>query len=205
MNSIKFICLSSILFFLSQIGLASEIENPTNRIEVLVNDKIITNYDIIQRIKISAIIRGINITDQNFNTITNSVTDELIDEKLKIEKVREYEIDITTDEYKNHEKRFLENFNYSKSEMQKIFLSNNVSYKSFKSYLEIDLKWQKLIYGLYLRVTSVTDTEINSLLASDASLSREMAKDIVLQKQLDINSNKLINDLRDEATIEFKQ
>ena len=205
MNLIKYICLASTLFFLSQIGLASEIENPTNRIEVLVNDKIITNYDIIQRIKIAAIIRGLNITDQNFNTITNSITDELINEKLKMEKIKEYEIDISIDEYKNHEKRFLENFNYSKSEIQKIFLSNNINYKNFKIYLEIDLKWQKLIYGLYLRVTSVTDTEINSLLDSDASLSREIAEDIVLQKQLDLKSNKLIKDLRDEATIEFKQ
>ena len=34
MNLIKYICLSSILFFLCQIGLANEIENPTKNISI---------------------------------------------------------------------------------------------------------------------------------------------------------------------------
>ena len=70
--------------------------------------------------------------------------------------------------------------------------------------IEVDLKWQKLIYGLYLRVSSVTVQEINELKSKNPNLSDESAYDLILQKQLDIKSMKLIKDLRDEATIEYK-
>ena len=71
-------------------------------------------------------------------------------------------------------------------------------------FIETELKWQKLIYGLYLRVISVTDQEINNLISNNPNINEEIAGEIILQKQLDIKSKKLIKDLRDEATIEYK-
>ena len=70
--------------------------------------------------------------------------------------------------------------------------------------LEIDLRWQKLIYGLYFRVTSVTKQEISELTSKNPNIDEETANDLILQKQLDLKSKKLIKDLRDEATIEYK-
>ena len=60
------------------------------------------------------------------------------------------------------------------------------------------------IYGLYLRITSVTEQEIIDLTSKNPNLSKEIARELLLQKQLDIKSSKLIKDLRNEATIEYK-
>ena len=59
-----------------------------HKIAVLVNEDVITSYDIIQRLKLTAIIQGINLNAQNTQLIVNNVVDELIREKVKQSKIR---------------------------------------------------------------------------------------------------------------------
>ena len=179
-------------------------ENISNRIEVLVDERIITKYDVIQRLKIHSILKRVEINDNNYQTIANSVVDDLIVEKLKNKKIEEYKITFEKSEYDNFEKRFYSNADYNKKDLKELFSINNINYSYLTEILEIDLKWQKLIYGLYLRVSSVTEQEINDLKKRNPSISKEIASEIILQKQLDLKSAKLIKDLKDEATIEYR-
>ena len=203
-NSKKFIFLLFSLIFLSVSLQAFGNENKINRIEILVNENVITNYDIIQRMKMNAILNRVEINNENYNQLINSVIDDLIMEKLKKEKVSEYNINFDDKELKNHKERFYSNINFEETEIKEAFLVNDVNYDYLKEFFETELKWQKLIYGLYLRVTSVTDHEIEDLISKNPNLGKEIAKEIILQQQLDIKSSKLIKDLKEEATIEYK-
>ncbi len=195
----------TIFIFLALTGSFAHSNNDkTNRIEVLVNENVITKYDIVQRLKINSILNQVEITDINYNQLLNIVIDDLVIEKLKIKKIEEYNISFNENEFITHEKRYLFNLNYSKKELEELFYINDINYNHLNELLEIDLKWQKLIYGLYLRVTSVTEQEISELISKNPSIDQETANDLILQKQLDLKSKKLIKDLRDEATIEYK-
>ena len=176
----------------------------SNRIEILVNENIITKYDITQRLKINAILNRMEINENNYNILLNAVIDDLIVEKLKIKKIKEYSISFDKYEFDQHEHRFISSMSHDKENLKQLFLNNDINYNYLREFVEIDLQWQKLIYGLYLRVSSVTDQEISNLISKNPDLSREAASDLLLQKQLDLKSIKLINDLRDEATIEYK-
>ena len=179
-------------------------ENNSNRIEILVDDEIITKYDILQRVKINAILNRVEINDNNYNQLVESVIDDLVVEKLKSKKIKEYNINFTNDEFNGHQERFYSSVNYQKEELDRLFILNNVNYDYLLEFIEIDLKWQKVIYGLYLRVTSATEQEINDLINKNPNITQELANELIIQKQLDIKSKKLIKDLRDEATIEYK-
>tara|TARA_B100001057_G_scaffold9951_1_gene9418 strand:+ start:4269 stop:4880 length:612 start_codon:yes stop_codon:yes gene_type:complete len=179
-------------------------ENNFNRIEILVNDKIITKYDIVQRLKINAILNRLEINDNNYSQLVTSVIDDLIVEKLKNEKIEEYNITFNEDEFSRNEERFYSSINYQKEELESLFLLNNIDYDNLKEFIEIELKWQKVIYGLYLRITSVTEQEIFDLISKNPNINEEIASELIMQKQLDIKSKKLIKDLRDEATVEYK-
>ena len=192
-----------ILIFLTTSVVHSD-NNNSNSIEVLVDEKIITKYDIVQRMKINSITKRIEIDENNYNQLLNTIIDDLIVEKLKIKKIQEYNISFSNDEFKQHESRYFSSINYNKNDLEELLAINNVSYNYLTEFLEIDLKWQKLIYGLYLRVSSVTKQEIFDLISKNPNITEENASDILLQKQLDIKSIKLIKDLRDEATIEYK-
>ena len=49
-----------------------------HKIAVLVNEKVITSYDVVQRLKLTAIINRINIDSINNQLMINNVVDELI-------------------------------------------------------------------------------------------------------------------------------
>ena len=122
----------------------------------------------------------------------------------EIRKIEEYNINFNKDEFSKFEKRFYSSLNYSKQDLEDLFSLNDINFSYLIETLEVDLKWQKLIYGLYLRITSVTEQEINELISKNPDLNEETASDLILQKQLDLKSMKLIKDLRNEATIEYK-
>ena len=194
----------SFILYLILNSIAYSDENKLNRIEVLVNDEVITKYDIVQRLKINSILKRVEINDNNYNQLLQSVIEDLVVEKLKVKKIEQYNINFDENELEKYENSFYSNNNYKKEELNNLFSINNVNYNYLKEYIEIELKWQKLIYGLYLRVTTVTEQEIYDLISKNPSISQETANELILQRQMDLKSIKLIKDLRDEATIEYK-
>ena len=175
-----------------------------HRIAVLVNDKLITSYDIVQRMKMRALLNGINITPENNNQLANLAVDELIKEILKNEKLQEYNISINDDEYLQHEKSFYNNFSLSKAGLEELFKTNNIKYSEFKNYLIYEMSWQKLISGIYYRLTSASEIEIEEQILKNPEITIDIARNIIIQKQLDLKSSKMIRDLFNEATIEYK-
>ena len=183
---------------------ANAINANYHRIAVLVNDQLITSYEVVQRMKLSAILSGIDINAENNNQLLNSVIDELIKENLKNQKINEYDISISEEEYLNQELLFYQNNPINKDDLIKIFELNNIKYDEFKKYLINGISWQKLISGMYYRLTSTSDIEIEEIIMNNPNMSKETARELIVQKQLDLKSNKMIRDLVNEATIEYK-
>ena len=92
-----------ILTLLLQKSIFAESEH---KIAILVNEEMITTYEIVQRMKINAILQGINLNSENSQVLANSVAEELIQEKLKEEKINEYDILISDEDYNDHELNF---------------------------------------------------------------------------------------------------
>ena len=193
-----------IIFFQSLYLNANAFNANDHRIAVLVNDQLITSYDVVQRMKLSAVLSGIDITAENNNQLLKSVVDELIREKLKNQKINEYNISVSEEEYLNQELRFYQNGPFNKEDLANIFELNDIKYSEFKKYLIDGISWQKLISGMYYRLTSASEIEIEEVIMKNPNISKETARDMIVQKQLDLKSNKMIRDLFNEATIEYK-
>ena len=195
----------SLVFIIVSISFKAEAFTVNDhRIAVLVNDKLITSYDIVQRMKMRALLNGIDITPDNNNQLANIAVDELIKEILKIEKLEEYSISIDDNEYLLQEKAFYENNSLSKEDLKGLFTNNNIKYSEFKNYLINEISWQKLISGMYYRLTSISELEITEVMTKNPNISKVRAEDIIIQRQLDLQSSKMIRDMFNEATIEYK-
>ena len=175
-----------------------------HKIAVLVNEDVITSYDIVQRLKLTAIIQGINLNAQNTQLMVNNVVDELIREKVKLSKINEYQIEIKNEEYKEFEINFFTRNKLNQNEILNLLKENNINYEELKKYLMSELAWNKLINGLFFRLTSISDLEVDELINKNPSLSVEQAENLVIQRQLDLQSSKLLRDIMNEATIEYK-
>ena len=205
-NKMNIIMKNLLIVFLFQLFCLNANAFSTNdhRIAVLVNDQIITSYDVVQRMKLGAILSGIDITTENNNQILNSVVDELIKENLKNQKIKEYDISVSEEEYLKQELLFYQNNPFNKEDLNRIFELNEVKYSEFKKYLMDGISWQKLISGMYYRLTSTSEIEIQEIIMKNPNISKEKAREMIVQKQLDLKSNKMIRDLFNEATIEYK-
>ncbi len=195
------------LFFITFFIISSVIRADNkvdHKIAVLVNEDIITSFDIIQRIKLTAVLNGININADNNQMILNNVVDELIQEKVKLQKINEYKIKVDETEYLNFEENFLKRNNIDRSQLLLSLEDNSINYQELKRLLNSELLWSKLINGLYYRLTSVSDIEIDEIIAKNPNLSNEQAESLVIQRQLDLQSSKLIRDIMNEATVEYK-
>ena len=175
-----------------------------HKIAVLVNDDIITSYDIFQRLKLTAALQGINLNTQNSQPMINNVVDELIREKIKLSEVDKYQIKIENNEYIQFEKNFFERNKINEDELSILLKENKLNYQNFKMLLISELSWNKLINGLFFRLTSASDQEVKELISKNPNLSYEQAENLIIQRQLDLQSSKLLRDIMNEATVEYK-
>ncbi len=175
-----------------------------HKIAVLVNEDIITSYDIIQRLKLTAIIQGKTLNSQNTQLMVNNVVDELIREKVKLSKINEYQIKIDDNEYEEFETNFFKRNNIKKDEVFNLLKENKINYQEFRKLLIGELSWNKLINGLFYRLTSTSDLEIDELIRKNPNLTNEQAESLIVQRQLDLQSSKLLRDMMNEATVEYK-
>ena len=141
---------------------------------------------------------------QNTQLMINNVVDELIREKLKLIEVNEYQIKIDDIEYVQFEKNFFERNKINRDEILNLLKENKIDYQEFKKYLMGELAWNKLINGLFFRLTSISVLEVEELVSKNPSLSSEQAENLIIQRQLDLQSSKLLRDIMNEATIEYK-
>ena len=201
---IKFINYFIILFLIlvSTLQVSAEVED--NRIIILVNDEIITNYDIVQRLKIYSIVNQVEITPINNATIANKMIDELIDQILKNEKTKEYNIEITAEELQYYVDLFFENRGQDRDFVYDLMEQSNTNIKHFLLMLESDITWQTLINNLYYRITSISEVELEEMKKNYPDVSLEQAESYILERQLGLQSSKMLRDLRSEATIEYK-
>ena len=190
-----------IFFNILNVSADTKIEH---KIAVLVNEELITSYDIIQRIKLSAILQGIEINSQNNQLLLSNTVEELIYEKLKLEKINEYKVKIEDEEYKEFEIDFFKRNNIDKQQTLDLLLKNKIKYEELKNLLVGELSWNKLVNGLFFRLTSVSDIEIDEIISKNPQVSIERAKNLVIQRQLDLKSSKMLRDMFNEATIEYK-
>tara|TARA_B100001996_G_scaffold216658_1_gene166572 strand:- start:287 stop:922 length:636 start_codon:yes stop_codon:yes gene_type:complete len=197
----KIIKIISVFFLLTTNVYSSEGEN---KIVVLVNDKVISNYDIEQRVKVFAIVNQVQITPENGNIITNKIVDELIDDLLKMQKIEEYNIKVNNSDLDKYEDQYFKNIEVNKERIFELMKINKINKNQFYHMLYNEIAWQTLISRLYYRATSVSEEEISELMNKDPNISRKLAEKIIMDKQLALKSSKMLRDLRDEATIEYK-
>tara|TARA_Y100000817_G_C16850140_1_gene541727 strand:+ start:1521 stop:2135 length:615 start_codon:yes stop_codon:yes gene_type:complete len=203
LNKKSIIFLIFIFIFFSVLNVKTE-DKIEHKIAVLVNEQVITSYDIIQRIKLDSVMQNININNLNNQIIVNNAVDELIKEKLKLEKINEYNIEINDNEYLNFEINFFKNNNLDKERIILILKENNIDYQNLKDRLVGEILWNKLISSLYYRFTSVSDLEVDEIIKKNPSINNIQAKNLVIQRQLDLQSSKLLRDMMNEATIEYR-
>jgi len=189
-----------IVFILS--GVSSELyaEEKKYKIIKLVNQQVITNYDLEQRIVMYSILSQVNTDD--INDLTGKMLYLMVDELLQLEQIKKYDISISDIEIDEYISRAYLNTNIGIDDFNLIFKKNNLDINILRKSIEIQLGWNDLAGRLFYRTSEINAVDLKNTMDSDPSLSKEQAENNLLQKQIGLRAQKLLRDIRTEATIE---
>jgi hypothetical protein len=203
MKKFRLIVISGILilFFNHSLLFANE---KNYKIIKLVNDQVITNYDLEQRIKLYATLNGFDLNGGNIDKLANDLLLLMIDEKLQQEQIDEYEISISRTKIDDYIQRAYLGPENDINDLMKILSSNNIDIEILKNLVQIRLGWNELAGRLFYRTSEINEDDLISAMQNDSSLSEEQAKNILLQKQIELRAKKLLRDLKAEANIETR-
>ena len=129
-----------------------------SKIVVKVDNKVITNFDIKNKILTTLILSNEEVNQENINKTKPLALKSLIDLKVKENEIKKYKINVAPVEIDNNLDLLSNN---DLSNFKKKFDLNNLDYESYRSDLITELAWRKLIYFLYNKKVKIDESEIN--------------------------------------------
>ena len=197
----RFDIILSIIFLLS-INFTTIAEEKNYKIIKLVNDQVITNYDLEQRLKLFSVLNNADINKENIDQLGKQMLVLMVDEKLQNEQIEFYEISINESEINDYINRAFLNEEKDINKLIASLKSNNININILKESIKITLGWNKLANRLYYRSSKINPLELENAMKQDLSLSKQEAENMLLQKQILLRAKKLLRDIKAEANIE---
>ncbi|MBL6860879.1 MAG: peptidylprolyl isomerase [Candidatus Pelagibacter bacterium] len=147
-----------IFFFLVFFLDFSELVGLENKIIIKVNNKIITSYELKNKILSTLFLSNEELNQENINKTKALVARSLIDLKLKENEVEKYKIEISENEV------FLNLNSITNKNLENLktkFKNNNIDFEVYKNNLKTELSWRKLIFFLYNKKIELNESEID--------------------------------------------
>ena len=129
-----------------------------SKIIVKVEDEIITNYDLKNKILTSLILANQEINQKNIDQLKKAVLDQLINLKLKKIELSKYKIKKDEGRINSYLKSIsgnnLQNFKNK-------FFENSLDFELFLDEVDTEIRWQQLIYSLYGKKININEANVN--------------------------------------------
>ena len=129
-----------------------------NNIILKVENEIITNYEIKNKIISTLILSNNEINQQNIDQLKAKILEDLILSKLKKIELSKYNIKKNNEQINSYLNSVSSN---DVKGLKEKFNKNNIDFKIFLEDLEIQFKWQKLIYKIYSNKIEFNEDIIN--------------------------------------------
>ncbi len=134
-------------------------------IAAVVNEDIITMYDVQSRMAMFIATSGIENTPEMRNRLMPQIVNALIDERLKLQEAKKLKIDVTDVEVRQAVDTVEQNNNMAPGSFRKVFQEQNIDPTTFYAQLEADLAWLKVVRQELRREVSVAPEEVKSVAA----------------------------------------
>lgn len=147
------------------LGTGSVSAQDSLRIAAVVNDQVISVYDLDMRIGLVTTFSGVTDTVENRQRMAPQVLRILIDEELKRQEAVRRGVTVSESEIQRTIARLEKRNKLNEGEMSKMLARRNIEIKALTRQIEAQLLWGKLVSGSYGRSVHVSDEEINTVLA----------------------------------------
>ena len=173
-----------------------------NKIVVKVGNKIITEFDIKNKILTSLILAEQNINQANIDALKEPTLESIIIHQLK-------KIELSKFNFQNDKSEivlYINQITRSKVEnLKSRFDENGLDFDLFYEEIETQLKWQKLIYSFYKEKINIDENEINKEIEVLSTRQKNSEEFRISELEVLLNNDKNDKNLIDNIDNQIKQ
>ncbi len=131
------------------------------RIAAVVNEDVISLFDVQSRIQLFLLTAGIEDTVEVRQRLLPQVMNALIEEKLKMQEARREEIETTQEEVLGAVQLIEQNNGMQQGTFMSMLSERGIDFGNFYMQVEADVAWLKVVQQVLARDVSVSDEEVN--------------------------------------------
>ena len=130
-------------------------------IAVIVNDEVISRYDVNQRVRLILVTSGIPATEENVKRIEEQAIKALIDEKIQIQEAIKLEVPDSPDEINLMLDNIARGNQTTAEGILESITSQGVNSETLLSQIKSELLWNKIVRGRFGSYINISDEEVN--------------------------------------------
>ena len=130
-------------------------------IAVIVNDEVISRYDVNQRVRLILVTSGIPATEENVKRIEEQAIKALIDEKIQIQEAIKLEVPDSPDEINLMLDNIARSNQTTAEGILESITSQGVNSETLLSQIKSELLWNKIVRGRFGSYINISDEEVN--------------------------------------------
>ncbi|AIL13529.1 hypothetical protein IM40_08615 [Candidatus Paracaedimonas acanthamoebae] len=143
------------------ISLPSFANGEIGRIVAVIEDKIISQADLDHRLKLAILSSGLENTAANRKQLETQVLRVMIDELLKINKAKQFDIRASENDIEQAIKEIEHRNHMEEGTLKRLLQSNNIPLKILKNQMEADIVWREYIQARYYNSVQISERELD--------------------------------------------
>ena len=124
-------------------------------IAAIVNDEVISGYDLDQRVKLLIGASGVKPTGEEMERIRAQVLRELIDERLKLQETKRMKVEVKEQEIADQLSYIASRNNTTPDEIKKQLKQQGISIFTLTDQIKADIAWNELVQGRFCPDVSI--------------------------------------------------
>jgi len=161
MNIIRNLSAFAFLVLLLNAQPTDAVQRDVEGIAAIVNDEVISLYDVDQRVDLFLVTSGIPRSAETVDRIRGQVLRSLVDEKLQIAEAKEYDVNIEKQEIDDSMLRMASQSNMTLEGIVEFLESSNIDEETLREQIRAELAWGQFVRRMYRGRITIGEEEIN--------------------------------------------
>ncbi|MBY0422432.1 MAG: SurA N-terminal domain-containing protein, partial [Parvularculaceae bacterium] len=145
-------------------GLPASYTGPTTAVAAVVNDKVITTYDVAQRLRLMLLSSGGRVPPQAIPQLQQRALRDLNEDKLKLADGEKWKVDLDPKELDEEYFGMGAQSGLNPVQFEQVLKQEGIDTESLKEQVRARIVWQKIITGRFRSRVKVNENEINEQL-----------------------------------------
>ena len=175
-------------------------------IYITIGDKVVTQSDIINEIKMLLVLNKQSYTEENKDQLRSLAVKSIIRRNVKKIGIERYNVtDYSKINLNNELNRLATNINTDVKNLKKIFEDNAINFDLLRNQIKIDLMWNSLVFNLYKNMLMINIDDIEEklkLTAEQSEINEYLISEIVIQPKENIQVETQIIEVKNKIESE---